>query len=96
MGMCPFGNETPVALERISIMQPIEVPASAFSEHGGELVSEASDLGWRPGFVPYAVTLTGAAPGNGQPFLLDRRRSDHQAFRYAQRFGCMGLVVFND
>lgn len=42
------------------------------------------------------LTILINATGNGQHFVLDRHRSDHQALRYAQRFGCTRLVVFND
>ena len=73
-----------------------EVPADRFLESGGDLVSEASDLGWPPGFVPPSLTMTGRAPGNGMPFLLDRRRSNASRFVYAQQLGCTTAIVFND
>ena len=73
-----------------------EVPADRFLESGGDPVSEASDLGWPPGLVPPSLTMTERAPGNGMPFLLDRRRSDDARFVYAQNLGCTTAIVFND
>ncbi|MEX3635928.1 hypothetical protein [Paraburkholderia sp. BR14320] len=53
--------------------------------------AEASELGWRPGYVPEVL---GTDMGNGQPFRL--AHADAQRFMYRQLFGCISLTVFND
>jgi hypothetical protein len=53
--------------------------------------AEASDLGWRPGFVPEVLQTD---MGNGQPFRL--AHVDEHRFMYRQLFGYLTLTVYND
>ena len=55
-------------------------------------VTEASDLGWRPGQnIPMELETN---LGNGQPLIL--MSADGNRAKYEQQFGCVSLTVFND
>lgn len=54
--------------------------------------TEASTLGWRPGYTPHYVPTT---LGNGLDFVLLRRDKDG-TLHYRQSCGCIFLTVFND
>ena len=58
-----------------------------------QFTAEASDLGWPAGHFPRTLTTD---LGNGQPFTLTRVDDGHGTHHYAQTFGCITLVVFND
>jgi len=63
-----------------------------FESRHNELLADASDLGWAPGFVPSRVDVRWV--GNGNLFHLVEFTSD--AFVYQQRFGSLRLTVLND
>ncbi len=57
-----------------------------------KFVTDASDLGWRPGqSIPLELSTE---LGNGQPLIL--MSSNGCRADYHQQFGCVSLVVFND
>jgi hypothetical protein len=59
-------------------------------------LAEASELGWPVGRCPKILQTT---LGNGQPLKLIRIDYDAEGeaikANFKQRFGCIGLIVFN-
>jgi hypothetical protein len=57
-------------------------------------VTEASTLGWRPGFFPQVIAVKGNEVGNGLAFAIEYR--DESCSVYAQHNGVAKITVFND
>lgn len=62
-------------------------------DRGQEYITEASDLGWKPGFVPKGFTVDRKI-GNGMGFTLVRLGAE--LFLYQQVFGVVTIKVLND
>ena len=58
-----------------------------------KFATDASDLGWAPGFFPLEVNTD---LGNKQPLILDPISSTPRKKVYNQTAGCISLLVFND
>lgn len=56
-------------------------------------MAEASELGWKPGFLPYYVQTD---LGNGLELVLAEVNYEAGYFTYDQSAGCVTLRVFND
>jgi len=55
-------------------------------------ITEASELGWKPGHWPERATTS---MGNGLDFILTARKADGTRI-YRQASGCISLTVLND
>jgi hypothetical protein len=66
----------------------------AYESQTHQFVTEASTLGWKPGYWPERIET---AMGNGLPFLRGEQfRPGLSAVTYYQANGCITLTVYND
>jgi len=101
-------NQNPITVTDrdglLTVVRPTGLPAGAIPavplDH---FVTEASDLGLRPGHWPYAITVKsadGSKFGNGMPFMRDpkpeTREGEIVSVGYRQEFGIFKITVFND
>lgn len=73
-------------MAQILAAQVMEVKAHHF-------VAEASELGWKPGYLPVQADTN---LGNGLPLVLEEIDYEKGYFTYNQVSGCITLRVYND
>ena len=73
-------------MNKVLAEQVTEVKAHHFA-------AEASELGWKPGYVPCKVETN---IGNGLPLMLEELDYEKGYFTYNQVAGCITLRVYND
>lgn len=56
-------------------------------------IAFASDLGWKPGYVPSSITVTPQL-GNILDYYLDK--ASEEKFIYRQAAGCITITIIND
>ena len=70
---------------------------NAYESSPHDFVTEASSLGWKPGFWPQQLPTT---LGNGRDLVRDSSPTveggDLIGWRYYQMLGCIRLTILND